>query len=563
MTIARVAVSGIPYSVDRPFDYRVPQALLSSIVPGIRVLVPFGRGNARREAVVLALENSTENRELKAVESALEKSALITPEQIKLAIWMRERFFCTAYEAFRAMLPAGLWFKDGLPKATEKMRKFACLKISGEEALAVSEKKKLRAPRQADLLYLLSQIGEAAVSELMFYTGADYSAVNALKKQGYLDLENRRVLRRPEIHIQDAAPIVLNDDQEQVYQGLQSLLDSKKAAAALLYGVTGSGKTSIYIRLIEEVLQKGLSAILLVPEIALTPQLVGIFTSYLGDAVAVLHSSLGIGERYDEWLRVKSGQAHVVIGTRSAVFAPVENLGLIIMDEEQETSYKSECSPRYHARDIAKYRCAADKALLLMGSATPAIESMYLAKSGTYHLFELKKRYNQKGLPGVIPADMRRELKNGNTGDLSEVLLAELEENLRKGQQTILYLNRRGAHSAVICSGCGHSFTCPRCSVSLTSHSANRRLMCHYCGYSEPAPLVCPECGSELKYLGSGTQKIEEELRRRFPGIDVVRMDADTVSLAGAHEQLLERFRSEQIPVLLGKIGRASCRERV
>ncbi|MCQ2452742.1 MAG: primosomal protein N', partial [Oscillospiraceae bacterium] len=258
------------------------------------------------------------------------------------------------------------------------------------------------------------------------------------------------------------------------------------------------------------------------------------------------------GERYDEWLRVKKGNAHVVIGTRSAVFAPVEKLGLIIMDEEQETSYKSESSPRYHARDIAKYRCAAAKGLLLMGSATPAVESMYLAKAGKYQLYELRKRFNCRALPGVITADMRRELKNGNASDLSEVLAAELEENLRKGQQSILYLNRRGAHSAVLCTECGYSFTCPRCSVAMTSHSANRRLMCHYCGYSEPAPKHCPSCGGDLKYLGTGTQTVEEELQKRFPGVEVIRMDADTVSLAGAHQALLARFRDEKIPILLG-----------
>ena len=357
-------------------------------------------------------------------------------------------------------------------------------------------------------------------------------------------------MRVPEV--ESAPPPELNEQQQAAFEGLSALAAAGKPAAALLYGVTGSGKTQVYIRLIRQVLDRGRTAIVLVPEIALTPQLLRSFTAQFGDAVAVLHSSLRAGERYDEWKRLRTGKARVAIGTRSAVFAPLKDLGLVILDEEQEATYKSENVPKYHARDVAKYRCTQSGALLVLGSATPSVESMYLARAGVYHCFTLSRRYNEQALPAVFIADMKEELRAGNGTSLSLPLRQALEENLRAGEQSILFLNRRGASRMVSCGECGAVPTCPRCSVHLTYHSANGRLMCHYCGHSERLPAACPACGGTLNFIGAGTQKVQEELEAAFPGITVLRMDTDTVSATQSHEKLLSRFEKEKIPILVG-----------
>lgn len=550
--IARLAVSAATYAIDKPYDYIVPRPLAGKICSGVRVVVPFGRGNRRCEGVVLLVVKDREREQLKSIESVLDDAPIITMEQIKLALWMHDRFFCTVYEALRAMLPAGLWFKDGKRKVNDKLLLFASLNVSAEEAMSLAQTKRLRSPKQANILELLAQIGEASVTELTYFTGAGRQTVSALEKQKIINIEQREVFRKPEIAATEADEIILSDMQREVCDGLIKLSMENKANAALLYGVTGSGKTNVYIKLIENILQQGKTAIVLVPEIALTPQLLNKFASYFENDVAVLHSSLGVGERFDEWKRIRAGLVHVVIGTRSAIFAPLENIGVIILDEEQENTYKSESSPRYHARDIAKYRCAHSNALLVLGSATPSVESMYSAKTGKYKLFTLSERYNRHSLPGIVMADMKNELKCGNGGDISGILAGEIEENLRRGEQTILFLNRRGAHSLITCIECGYTFECPRCSVSMTYHSANHRLMCHYCGYSEPEPTECASCGGVLKYVGTGTQKVEEELKNLFPEIEIIRMDTDTVSMVKSHEQLLTKFRKERIPILLG-----------
>ena len=374
-----------------------------------------------------------------------------------------------------------------------------------------------------------------------------------MEKSGILRLEHREVFRRVTVEAGErAAPPVLNAEQQAAFEGLDALAAVGRPAAALLYGVTGSGKTQVYLRLIYEALARGRTAMVLVPEIALTPQLLRIFASHFGDDIAVLHSSLRAGERYDEWKRVRSGQARVVIGTRSAVFAPLRNLGLLILDEEQESTYKSENVPKYHARDVAKYRCAQNDALLVLGSATPSVESMYHAKRGDYRLFTLRRRYNEQALPEVLIADMKQELRAGNGTSLSGPLRAGLAAAMEAGEQSILFLNRRGASRMVTCGECGEVPTCPRCSVHLTYHSANGRLMCHYCGHSEPLPDACPSCGGALNFLGYGTQKVEEELHAAFPGREILRMDTDTVSATQSHEKLLSRFEKERIPVLVG-----------
>lgn len=624
-TIAKVAVSRAVYAIDRPYDYLVPPELEARLRPGMRVLVPFAAGNRGSEGIVLSLgAEAGETRSLKAIEAALDEEPVLDHKAVQLALWMRERYFCTVYDCVKAMLPAGLYFslrdcvtlKQGVDRERayaaaegsaaasrlldllwswggtgdmeqirlafgpqdpnpairrlteagvaqvetstqrgvgDKTEKLAVLAIPAEDAMAMVTPRRKSAPLRYAVTELLCTLGAASAKELCYFTGASMPTIKSLEKSGILTLEQQEVLRRPVLEeVEPALPPVLNEEQQRAFEGLEKLSRQGKAAAALLYGVTGSGKTQVYIRLIQSVLEQGKTALVLVPEIVLTPQLLRIFASHFGTQVALLHSSLRAGERYDEWKRVRRGEAQVVLGTRSAVFAPLQNLGLIILDEEQEGSYKSENVPRYHARDVAKYRCVQNHALLVLGSATPSVESMYHAKKGDYALFELRRRYNQKALPQVLMVDMKKELRAGNNTDVSGVLREELEENFKRGEQAILFLNRRGASRMVFCGECGQVPECPRCSVKLTYHSANGRLMCHHCGHSQPLPSACPECGGILNFIGTGTQRLQEELEELFPFCPVLRMDTDTISAAHPHEELLDRFQKENIPILVG-----------
>ena len=552
--VAKIAVSAATYWIDRPYDYLVPDEMAEKAVPGVRVLVPFARGNRRSEGVILALTDHSEYETLKPILSVLDEEPVLSQEQLKLALFMRERFFCTVYDAVKAMLPAGLWFTDeGKRRVNDKTIEMARLVLTTEESSDYAEKKRRRSPQQAGIIDLLQSFETLPSRELLQFSGASRTSLKALVKAGVVELYEKETYRRPQVHLGETEPLpVLNAEQQRAFEGLNQLADSGTAGAALLFGVTGSGKTSVYIHLIQETLSRGRSAILLVPEIALTPQMLQTFSSHFGDQVAVLHSSLSTGERYDEWKRVRAGKARLVIGTRSAVFAPAADLGLIIIDEEQEESYKSENTPRYHAVDVAKYRCVRARCLLLLGSATPDIVSRYYAQTGRYAMFRLENRYNERELPQVKIVDMRRELRRGNGGSLSNLLCEEIQANLDRGEQSILFLNRRGTNKLISCGECGYTYRCPRCSVSLTYHSVGDRLRCHYCGYNRRPDSACPECGGLLKRVGAGTQLVVEELEKRFPGVEVLRMDTDSVAPVGSHELLFQRFREEKIPIMVG-----------
>lgn len=616
--IGKIAVSAANFAIDKPYSYWIPQDM--ALAPGQRVMVPFGRANRRTEGIVLTVEPGSEDK-LKPVESCLDDGPILTETQLRLAAFLRERYFCTFFDAIRVMLPAGLWFRtrltvslteerswkdktirkegaaellellenlggtaqeealrnfisdedslrevlsylrqkkwitcqtDFLRKTQDKSEKIATLAQSPEETMAYAASRPKSAAMQRQVLELLCSVGSAAVKDVCYFTGASAATVNRLEKLGYLTLSQRPVLRCREIRpAKLSGPLVLNEEQQACFEGLASQMAREEPGVALLYGVTGSGKTSVYIRLIQTCLEKGKSAMLLVPEIALTPQLLGILAAYFGTQVAVLHSSLSAAERYDQWKRVKSGDARVVVGTRSAVFAPCTP-GLLILDEEQEHSYKSESAPRYDAKEVAIWRGAKEKALVVLGSATPSIESMYRAKTGLYRLYTLRQRYNGRPLPEVEIVDMREELKLGNDTSLSIPLRQRILETRQAGKQTILLLNRRGNSRALVCIDCRQTPECPRCSVHLTYHSANSRLMCHYCGFSMAAPARCPACGGPLKAIGTGTQKVQQELAALFPDMETSRMDADTVSAVNTHEKILEHFQKENVPVLLG-----------
>ena len=617
--IAKIAVSAATFAIDKPYSYTVPENM--TLMPGSRVMVPFGRSNRHTEGVVLMVEEG-EPDGLKPVIRNLDDTPVLSVTMLRLAAFMKERYFCTFYDAIRTMLPAGLWFqskdtyaltedlswqdkpfrqadakelltylqdnggtadgtvlrqvitdeekfekavsyllgkkwitaeRDFLRRTGDKQQQIATLAVSAEEAQAYADTRPRGAALQKNVLQLLCGIGSAPVKDICYFTGAKPATVRRLADLGYVTLTEEEVLRCRQIRpAQLDGPLTLNEEQQNAFAGLTAQMESNTPGTALLYGVTGSGKTSVYIKLIQKCIADGKQAILLVPEIALTPQLLGLMAAYFGDTVAVLHSSLPATERYDQWKRVRSGEAKLVVGTRSAVFAPCGNLGLIILDEEQEHSYKSENAPRYHAREVALWRGLKENTLVLLGSATPSIESMFYAKSGVYRLYRLQNRFGGRKLPQVEIVDMRQEVKMGNDLSLSYPMQNALRQTQQEGKQAILFLNRRGNSRAMVCIDCRQSPECPRCSARLTYHSANERLMCHYCGHSISASNRCPACGGPMKRMGTGTQKVQQELQERFSDIRVERMDADTVSATNSHEVILERFQKEQIPVLIG-----------
>jgi primosomal protein N' (replication factor Y) len=455
------------------------------------------------------------------------------------------------------LVQQGLLFcEDGvLDRSSEATARMVRLAINENEAQGLLEQQGELTQKQKSALKTLLDVGAATVREVMYFSGVSVSVVTALVKKGIIEQYEKRVFRDPYKNMikGDKQRDVLSPEQQKSYEELFAQYKTKKASASLLLGVTGSGKTQVFMRLIEDVRADGRGVIVLVPEISLTPQAVSRFYSRFGNDVAVLHSGLSLGERLDEWQRIKNGGAGIVVGTRSAIFAPIANLGLIIIDEEQEYTYKSEASPRYHARDVARFRCAKSDAMLLLASATPSIDSFYAANSGKYHLTRLESRYGDAQLPEVLLVDMKQELLSGNTGPISERLAQELDENLKNGRQSILLINRRGYNTFVSCSQCGHVLNCPNCSIALTYHAANGRLMCHYCGYSSEQQTNCPECsGNFMRYSGTGTQKAEEAVLEMFPKARTLRMDMDTTSGRYSHEKILEKFGSGRYDILIG-----------
>lgn len=617
--MVKVAVSAAPYSIDKPYSYLVPESLAAAAVPGVRVMVPFGRGNKESEGLILARVQEPKLPGSKAIRQILDSEPVLDKAGIDLALWMRGRYFCTVFETVKTILPAGLWYglreiwslamepetarsaavgipgawqvldllekqggkadirvlrdvlDDGAEKPLKAMKKaeiLTCetdakrkiadkshrmveLAVNTEDAYALTEPKRRSAPARYEVVNFLATAGRTPAAEVSYYTGASARTLKAMEKAGLIAFSEEEELRVPSLDDVEPGPeIVLNEEQQRAFEEILGRVQAAKPSVTLLHGVTGSGKTQVYLRLVQETLALGKTAMVLVPEIVLTPQMMRKFSSYFGSRVAMLHSYLKMTERYDQWKRIRRGEVDVVLGTRSALFAPLKNLGLIIMDEEQEGSYQSENVPRYDAREVAKYLCVREKAALVFGSATPTVETAWAAEQGNYQKALLRRRYNENALPEVLIADLRQEILNGNPGLISTPLRQELEKNLAAGEQSILFLNRRGSSRMLLCGECGYVPQCPRCSTAMTYHSANGRLMCHYCGHSEPAADTCPECGGWMKHVGAGTQKVEEELRELFPEAGILRMDADTT--AGGHEEILQTFERERVPILLG-----------
>ncbi len=617
--IASVAIENSAFSFDKAYDYLVDDSDNTALKAGCRVLVPFGAGNKCRQGIVTEVNfcDDTLGKRLKKISNIIDTEPVMSDEMLQLMHWMKERTFCTLFDAAKTILPAGMChrtvttytavdgadcsicnedekqifeyikaskgFVDGekvlktlgfcpdiavLEKMTvdgllvrnyDSVRKTGDLTIkmvriteNGNHSLESAEK---LTKKQREVLEVLNDIGSVSVKELCYFTGFTPSVIQALAKKNLVEIFDNEVYRNPYDDIgcvTEKREIILNDEQQQAYENLLNQYCNSDGGASLLYGVTGSGKTQVYLKLIDSMLEKGKQVIVMVPEIALTPQTLNIFHKRYGKDVAVFHSALSAGQRTDEWKRVKNGDVKIAIGTRSAVFAPFDNLGLIIVDEEQEHTYKSEQNPRYSAKDIARFRCVYHKSLLVLASATPSIETYANAKNGRYTLNKLTKRFSDSDLPDVKIVDMCLDSLS-ESSYFSTELIDSLRDNLVAGHQSILLMNRRGYNTFASCKSCGYVFTCPSCSISMTYHHANGRMMCHYCGYSQPFTTKCPECSSDdVRYSGYGTQKIEDELSAILPEARVLRLDADSTMSRFAHEEKLNSFAKGDYDILLG-----------
>lgn len=614
----RVALDAAAFGYDQLYSYTVNPEWEDKIVPGMRVAVPFGRGNRRRLAMILEVSRKPveEGITLKPAAALLDPEPVLTEELRMLVDWLHAHTFCTWYDAVRAVLPGGLQLRleeRYLPleppvgvKLTEKeanvlrmmqlaksqrerdtlaqedggeekqkilaalVQKGCLLAVSeGKQLIGDSTKKMVRlsqayladenafrpTPKQAQAVRVLQEHEALSVKECAYFAGVGETVVQNLVKAGIAEFYEAELLRVPrdaEVTI-DPADTVLSEEQQAAYDAVAEQILARKAAAFLLHGVTGSGKTAVFEQLIALTLKQGRGVLLLIPEISLTPQVVQYFQSRFGNRVALIHSGLSLAQRLDTDKLIRRGEVQIVIGTRSAVFAPLPDLGLIILDEEGEHSYKSEQSPRYHAADVAKARAKYHNAALVLASATPSLESRYLAERGVYRLLKMTKRYNQAPLPAVTIVDMNLERANGNGSPFSIALSEALYENLQRGEQSILLLNRRGYHTLLQCTKCYEPVYCPNCSVPMTYHKTNGSLLCHYCGHVQPPVTVCPKCGNDrLRQMGFGTQKLEEELQALLPDAKILRMDADTTMTRTAYETGFRAFANHEYDILCG-----------
>lgn len=619
---AQVIIDANHAEVDRVFDYRVPAQWEEEVCVGLRVMVPFGQRNTKREGYVIALTETTEVPEGKIkeiVEILDEGRPILTPSILELAKWMKKEYFCTLNQCLQAVMPAGIrtksvWYAELTGQTSELSEKeqqmadvlieqggavplreleqifgnrteyiLRCLQekkvvrlhqkttrstykkekryvslTENEELLIAAKEKAEKDKRLAGQLRVLSAIcpGESiSVEELKEKAAVTDSPIHTLLQKGIL-VEQRRQEKRDVFQLEDYTPTQPFYPTSEQAQALTLLREEEQKAQkrpVLLHGVTGSGKTEIYMQLIEHVIMAGKQAIVLVPEISLTPQIMERFISRFGKRVSVTHSRLSLGERLDQWRKARDGEISIIIGPRSALFMPFSNLGVIVMDECHESSYISDVTPKYHTREVARKLSELTGALLVMGSATPDIDSYHRAVTGEFLLLQLKERTKGSRLPEVFVADMRKELEDGNRSAFGLPLQQAIRENLEKGQQTMLFLNRRGYSTFVSCRKCGEVLTCPSCNVSYTYHASDKALVCHYCGKEVPVPKTCPSCGSHyIRYFGTGTQKIEEETRRLFPEASVLRMDADTTTGKNGHARILELFGKGKADILIG-----------
>ena len=545
--VAEVIIDTSVKSLNKTFDYEIPTDLSDKVIVGSRVFVPFGNQKNLEEGIVVKIKEMSEYKvkEIKGLQKEQIKS-----EYISLAKWMSYRYFCNIAECLKLMLPPGRTTKDITKRVNEKTVNCFEINKSEDEIREALDKNLIRSEKQKNVLEYLLNNGKSTMSDIQLFNDASLAVVNSLVKKGFVRKEIEKVSRNPFVHKMGvkSVDLALTNEQQLAYNSI------KNSGEYLLYGITGSGKTEIYLQLIEKMLKQGKSSIMLVPEISLTPQTIDRFIARFGEEeIAVLHSKLSTGERFDEWNKIKDGKAKIIIGARSAIFAPAQNLGLIVIDEEHDESYQSEASPRYDSIEVAEYLCNKFNIPLVLGSATPSMREFYKAKMGKINLLTLSQRANNSTLPKVEIVDLRDELANGNKTMISCKLQEEIKKNIETKKQTILYFNRRGFSSFLMCQDCGHTFKCDRCDITLTYHKVENKLKCHYCGEEYQIPRECPQCGSKnIKYIGAGTQKLEEQIKEMFPMASTIRMDIDTVSKKNSHEIILDKFRQENINILIG-----------
>lgn len=608
--IAEVIVDVTTKAIDRPFDYRVPDRFKDLVNAGMRVVVPFGPRKIQGFVTKVKEETDVKTGSIKDIVDLFDLSPVLTDELLELSHWLTEKTLSYHITALQSMLPAAMKAKyekeiqvlsdEELPQSLKELfgqrdsilyadipaeqlkqiqkhvqkghlelryhvsqksgkKKVRTLQLAASKDKLEEKQQQLKknAVKQKALLSFLLQASETTflAKDLQQQTGASSQTLKTFIQEGLLTESYEEVYRDPyrDRAFTPSSSLDLMPEQAEAAKHIHQAVSDDRHETFLLHGVTGSGKTEIYLQTIDHALQKGKEAIVLVPEISLTPQMVQRFKERFGSNVAVLHSGLSTGEKYDEWRKIHRKEVKLVVGARSAVFAPFENLGMIIIDEEHESSYKQEEMPRYHAKDVAIERAKRHRCPVVLGSATPSLETYARAKKGVFTLLTLKNRVNQQQLPHVSLIDMREELRNGNRSMFSEELMLRLKEVLERKEQAVLFLNKRGYSSFVMCRDCGYVEQCPHCEISLTYHRYQKRLKCHYCGHEAPVPAECPECHSEhIRYFGTGTQRVEEELTKVLPEARVIRMDVDTTSRKGAHEKLLTSFGNKEADILLG-----------
>ncbi len=532
--------------LDRVFDYKIPALLEEKIYPGVPVWIPFGMGNRRIKGFVVSISDTCtyEESRVKELLGLCEGAIPVEGQLIELAAWMREKYGCTMNQAMKTVIPVKNQVK-------EQTKVLVSLRV-GEKAVAAYAESNKRCKARNRVLQTLLQKGTLEKERLLEEAATSAATLRELREEGYISQQSETIYRLPKIAVEEEKQITLNAEQQTVLDNFRQEYLSEMRKTYLLHGVTGSGKTEIYMGMIEAVLKEGKQAIVLIPEIALTYQTVMRFFGRFGDCVSVIHSKMSAGERYDQMERAKKGEISVMIGPRSAIFTPFPNLGIVIIDEEHEGSYKSETTPKYHAREVAKKRCEMSSSSLVLGSATPSVESYFQTNCGSYKLLKLPNRVGEQQLASVQVVDLRKELREGNRSVLSRELKDQMQTALEKNQQMMLFLNRRGHTGFISCRSCGTVLKCPHCDVSLTLHK-DGRMRCHYCGYEQTTVKNCPECGSP--YIGgfrAGTQQIEEVVRKEFPQARILRMDFDTTRKKGSYEAILESFAKKEADILIG-----------
>ncbi|MGN1013675.1 MAG: primosomal protein N' [Clostridia bacterium] len=555
--LAKILINTSVNTLNKVYDYLVPEELENDVEIGKRVQVSFGRGKKLEEGIIVKLENEYEQPKykLKEIESILDDVSYVDDNRLKLAKYIAYVYFCNVYDALKLMLPPGTKSKNSSKSLDTRKDKKVILVKSNDEIMQDIESNVIKSAKQIQLLSFLMYTDNVLISDIVDGLSISRSVINTAKKNGYIDIievdKENDFLK--ELKVEKTSALTPTDEQKEVIDGISRFIFDEEYKQCLIHGVTGSGKTEVYLQLIERVLVQGRKAIVLVPEISLTYQTVERFVARFGNDIAILHSKMTIAQRKEEYKRIKMGKVNIVIGARSAIFAPLDNIGLVIIDEEHDTSYYSQTKPKYSTKDIAAYICKESGAVLVLGSATPEISTYNKAINGNVELFEMKNRAANAKLPEVEIVNLKDDRIMGNTSSISLKLKAAIQENIDNKEQTMLFLNKRGYNSYLTCKECGYVFNCPNCDVAMTYHKSNNLLLCHYCSHVEKNVHICPKCGSEeISSYNLGTEKLEEELRECFPNISVLRMDADTTVARDSQQKILDEFKNSRVDVLIG-----------